>query len=101
MTMVRMPQIQLRTRRYPGFSALLLVWTLLGAAAYTRHLLFIEPPHGNVWIDFAGWLTSFYPWVLLSPFVFRLEQQFPIPHPHWLKHLVWLALAGLPLTYLG
>ena len=99
--MVWRPQMQLRTARYPGFGVLLLFWTLLGAAAYTRHLLLIEPPQGNVWIDFAGWLTSFYPWVFLSPFVFRLEQQFPIPHPHWLKNLAWVALAGLLLTYLG
>ena len=99
--MVSWPPIQLRTARYPGFGALLLILTLLGAAAYARHLLLIEAPQGNVWSDFAGWLTSFYPWVLLSPVVFRLEQKLPIPHPHWLKHLAWLVLAGLPLTYLS
>ena len=99
--MDRRLQIQLRTARYPGFGALLLILTLLGAAAYSRHLLLIAPPEGNPWIDFAGWLTSFYPWILLSPLVFRLEQKFPLPHAHWWKHLAGMALAGLPLASLS
>jgi two-component system, LytTR family, sensor kinase len=73
---VRSRQDAARINRYPGFGALLLVWTLFGSAAYARHLLFIERPSGNGWFEFAAWLMSFYPWVLLSPLIFSMEQRF-------------------------
>jgi two-component system LytT family response regulator len=63
---VRSRQDAARISRYQGVGALLLVWTLLGSAAYARHLLFIERPSGNAWFEFATWLMSFYPWVLLD-----------------------------------
>lgn len=86
---------------YPGFGLLLMIWTLLGCAAYARYLLFIAGPSAPNWIELAGWLTGFYPWVLFSPLVFRLERRYPITRPHTWKHFVWILLASLPLTWLG
>jgi two-component system, LytTR family, sensor kinase len=87
--------------RYPGFALLLLIWTLLGTLACTRHLLLVEAPHGHFLQDLAGWLTCYYPWVLLTPLVFRMERRFPLNRSHWPQHLAWLSLAGLPLSYLA
>jgi|HubBroStandDraft_5_1064220.scaffolds.fasta_scaffold10621_2 two-component system LytT family sensor kinase len=98
---VRSRQDAARINRYPGFGALLLVWTLFGSAAYARHLLFIERPSGNGWFEFAAWLMSFYPWVLLSPLIFSMEQRFPLRRSHAWKHFAWLSLASLPLTWLA
>ena len=86
---------------YPSFELLLVIWTLLGCAAYARHLLFIEGPSGRSWTELAGWLTSFLPWTLLSPLVFRLERRFPIMRPGMWKHVAWILLVSLPLTWLG
>ena len=88
-----------RTIGYPGFGMLLLAWTILGGLAYARHLLLIEAPHGNILTDVASWMTGYYPWVILSPFVFWLEQRYPLRRVSFLKHLLYLALAGAPVTY--
>jgi len=90
-----------RTIGYPGFGVLLLAWTMLGGLAYTRHLLLIEAPHGHILTDVASWMTGYYPWVILSPFVFWLEQRYPLRKAHFLKHLLYLALAGAPITYVA
>jgi hypothetical protein len=60
--------------RYPGPVLLLIIWTLLGSAAYARRLLFIEGPSARPWMKLAGWLASFYPWVLYL----RLERRYAI-----------------------
>src|SRR5882757_9363031 len=90
-----------RTIGYPGFGVLLLAWTMLGGLAYTRHLLLIEAPHGHILTDIASWMTGYYPWVILSPFVFWLEQRYPLRKAGFLKHLLYLALAGAPITYVA
>jgi len=84
---------------YPGFGVLVIAWTILGGLAYTRHLLLIEAPHGRILIDVASWMASYYPWVILSPLVFRLERRYPIRQAGFLKHLLYLALAGAPITF--
>jgi len=72
---------------------------MLGGLAYARHLLLIEAPHGHILTDVASWMTGYYPWVILSPFVFWLEQRYPLRRARFLKHLLYLALAGAPVTY--
>jgi two-component system, LytTR family, sensor kinase len=87
--------------QYPGFGTLLVVWTLLGALAFTRQVLLVEAPQSHFFEDLAGWLTCYYPWVLLTPLIFRLERRFPINRIRWPVHLAWLTLAGVPLSYLA
>jgi signal transduction histidine kinase len=99
--MNRPPQFQKKLMRYPGFGILFVVWTLLGALAWARHSLVSGASQGNLLIDLLGFLTCYYPWLLFTPLVFRLEQRFPLDGKGWPKHLVLLALAGLPLSYLA
>jgi sensor histidine kinase YesM len=72
---------------------------VLGGLAYARHLLLIEAPHGNILTDVVSWMTGYYPWVILSPFVFWLEQRYPLRRASFLKHLLYIALVGAPVTY--
>jgi two-component system, LytTR family, sensor kinase len=84
--------------RYPGFPTLLIACTLLGALAYTRHLLLNEQADGHVLRDLLGWLTCYYPWVLFTPVVFQLERRHPVGQPN---SLPLLAVAAFPICYLA
>jgi len=99
--MDRPPKLRRQLIRYPGFGILFVIWTLLGALAWARHSLVSGGPQGNLLPDLLGFLTCYYPWLLFSPLVFRLERTYPLDGRKWPKHLVILALAGLPLSYLA
>jgi two-component system LytT family sensor kinase len=86
--------------RYPGFGVLFVVWTVLGMLAYARYSLEAGAAQGSTVLELLGWLACYYPWLFLTPLVFRLEQEFPLSRAQWPRHLVSLALAGLPLSYL-
>jgi two-component system LytT family sensor kinase len=92
---------QAKAIRYPGIATLLVAWTVLGGLAYVRRVLLADAPHDHVLSHLAGWMMSYYPWVVLTPLVFRLEHRFVLSRSKWPRHLPWLALAGLPLAYLG
>src|SRR6266849_3039338 len=92
-----------KAARYPGFISLFLVWTLVGVLAYARHYLqerqLGSPAH--LWPELLDWLSCFLPWALLAPFVFRLEERFPLARDRWLRNLPLLAVAGLVPSYLA
>lgn len=93
---------EVSSTRYPGIGFRLAIWTLLGCAAYARHRLFIGgEPTESAGTELMVWLTGFYPWILLSPRVFQIEDRYPIKRPHLWKHLVWLAFASLPFAWLA
>jgi two-component system LytT family sensor kinase len=92
---------QAKAIRYPGIATLLVAWTVLGGLAYVRRVLLADAPHDRVLSHLAGWMMSYYPWVVLTPLVFRLEHRFALSRSKWPRHLPWLALAGLPLAYLA
>ena len=77
-----------RLLRYPGFGVLFVVWTLLGGLAWARHSLVSGVQHGNLLPDLLGFLTCYYPWLLFTPLVFRLEQRYPLDGKQWPKNLV-------------
>jgi two-component system, LytTR family, sensor kinase len=85
--------------RYHGFRVLFVAWTLLGTLAYARYSLEAGAARGGVLLELLGWLACYYPWLFLTPFVFRLEQRFPLSRVQWPKHVVLFALASLPLSY--
>lgn len=87
---------------YPSMPILLLVWSIVGTLAYGRHYLFdrsVGP--GGVVFQLLLWMSCFYPWVALSPAVFRLEQRYPLGRAHWRRNLAVLSLGGVPVSYLG
>lgn len=99
--MDRPPQLRKKLIRYPGFGVLFVAWTLLGGLAWVRQSLVSGVPQGNLLPDLLGFLTCYYPWLLFTPLVFRFEQRYPLDGRSWPKHLLILALAGLPLSYLA
>jgi two-component system, LytTR family, sensor kinase len=86
---------------YPRFPSLFVVWTLLGVLAFARYALLAGVPRGGMVLELLGWLACYYPWLFFTPLVFRAEQGFPLTREGWPKHLVVLALVGLPLSYLA
>jgi len=85
--------------RYPGFTTLLLGWTLLGGLACIRHFLLDNVPHTHFARDAAGWLICYFPWALLTPLVFHLERRFPLNRTEWRRHGLILLMGGLVLSY--
>jgi len=71
--------------RYPGWLALFVIWTVIGACGYVRHLL--NPASGAAapyaFKEFFEWLSCFYPWILLGPVVFWLERRYPLNRAEW------------------
>ena len=87
--------------RYPGFLTLLLAWSLLGSLACIRHILLDNVPHTHIAREIVGWLTCYFPWVLLTPLVFWLERRFPLNRARWRGHLLLLLGAGTVICYVS
>jgi two-component system LytT family sensor kinase len=87
--------------RYPGRLGLFVVWTIIGFLAFARHLpeRVSMPSIGHLLLEFAGWLTCYYPWVLFGPIVFRLEQRFPLDRGRWMRSLPLLFFYGALLAF--
>ena len=94
------PQHNKKGIRYPGWLALFVIWTLIGAFRFLRYRLdpSSSPSHLHPLTEFAEWLTCFYPWVLLAPLVFRLERRFPLDREKWIRSLPMLIAGGLVLA---
>jgi two-component sensor histidine kinase len=87
--------------RYPGRLALLAVWTIVGFLAFARQLpsRASMPSFPHLLLEYAGWLTCYYPWVLFGPVVFRLEQRFPLDRDRWMRSLPPLFFYGALLAF--
>lgn len=93
-----------KTTRYPSLVTRFLVWTLVGVVSYVRYAIEVGPqtPNmGGILEQLAEWLTCFYPWLVLTPLLFRLEQRFPLVGPNWTKGAAIFGLLSLPLAYLA
>jgi signal transduction histidine kinase len=86
---------------YPAFGLLFVAWTALGTLACARYVLLGGDLKRGLLLELLGWLACYYPWLLATPLIFRLEQRFPIAREVWPKHVAFLALASLPLVYLA
>jgi signal transduction histidine kinase len=85
--------------RYPGFGLLFVAWTAFGTLACARYVLLGGALKQGLLLEFLGWLVCYYPWLLATPLIFRLEQRFPIARDVWRKHVAFVAFAGLPVVY--
>lgn len=91
----------LRNIRYPGIAALFAIWTGIAALSYTRHYLVAvrSGVYRQVFPDCLHWLACFYPWVALTPVVFRLERRYPLDGERWPRNLLKLSLAGVFVSF--
>jgi two-component system, LytTR family, sensor kinase len=83
---------------YPGVGRMFLIWTAIGVLTVLRSQSFraaSEAGHGAFAVLLA--CTSWYfPWALLTPLVFRLEQRFPVGAPGWPRRVALLAAISAP-----
>jgi two-component system, LytTR family, sensor kinase len=93
------------TIRYPSIRALFVACTAMGAISYGRWYLLSAPlgmSQPSTFVrELLGWLTCYYPWVLLAPAVFTLEERFPLERNEWLRSLRCLAPASVAFAYLA
>jgi len=87
--------------QYPGFGILFLAWTLLGSIAYVHYSLVSGSWGKAVLPELANSLFCYYPWLFLTPQVFRLERRYPIGKSQFAAHSSVLALAGLAFAYIA
>ncbi len=81
-----------------------LTWTAIAVVGYARH--YFEATHPFVWDngswpDLLEWMACFYPWAILTPFIFRLEERFPLTRNAWQRSLGIGVLSSLILCYLA
>jgi two-component system LytT family sensor kinase len=85
--------------RYPGFGALFVGWTVLGVFAYARYTLLTGDWRKGILLELLGWLTCYYPWLFLTPLIFRLERSFPLGRLRMIRHVAVIAVTSFPLSY--
>ena len=89
--------------RYPGLGTMFLIWTGIGALSSVRDYLMFRPPRPEMSL-LSLWLVCsacFYPWVALTPVVFRVERRFPLGAGRWLRNLALLAMISVPICLLA
>jgi len=88
--------------RYPGVGRLFLIWNVIGVLTSARYQLGFAVPGG--YRNPLGWtlacMAMYYPWVLLSPLVFRLERRFPLGEAGWVRHLACIFAVSIPICLL-
>jgi two-component sensor histidine kinase len=89
--------------RYPGLGRVFLIWNVIGILTSARWLLGIGlPGYGrDPLLVTLACVAMYYPWILLSPLVFRMERSFPLGVSGWPKHLAWLIAISVPLCLLA
>ena len=88
--------------RYPGYGKIFLIWTAIGVLTSLRYQLQRPSNSGIGDMAFiAAFTASYYPWVALTPFVFRIEKRFPLGHGNWVRNLILLAIISLPVCLLA
>jgi two-component system, LytTR family, sensor kinase len=88
--------------RYPGFGKIFLIWTAIGVLTSLRYQW--QRPY-NTEVGEAAFIAAFtalyYPWVALTPLVFRLEKRFPLGQGNWFRNLGLLAILSVPICLLA
>jgi signal transduction histidine kinase len=81
-----------------------LSWTAIAIVGYARH--YFESTHPSEWPtgswpDLLTWLGCFYPWAVLTPSIFRIEERFPLASRAWKRRLGIVVLASLICSYVA
>jgi two-component system, LytTR family, sensor kinase len=81
-----------------------LSWTAIAIVGYARHYFEsthpFEWPIGS-WPDLLSWLGCFYPWAVLTPSIFRIEERFSLASGAWKRRLGIVVLASLICSYVA
>lgn len=88
--------------RYPGFGKVFLIWTAVGFLTSLRYQ--IQRPFYTEISDLAflaAFTACYYPWVVLTPLVFRVEGRFPLGNGNWVRHSATLTLLSIPVCLLA
>jgi two-component system, LytTR family, sensor kinase len=88
--------------RYPGFGTMFLMWTVIGVLTTVRNY-FVFPSQPEMWGLSAMLLCAacYYPWIALTPVVFRIEKRFPLGTGRWARNLSLLAMFSVPFCLLA
>ena len=89
--------------RYPGVGMMFLVWSVVGVLTAARyHLPFgTSTSAREVLTGLFACTACYYPWVVLTPLVSRIERRLPLGTPPWPRHLALLAVISVPLCLLA
>ena len=88
--------------RYPGLGKIFLIWTAIGIVTSLRYQW--QRPFSAEIGDaafIAAFTALYYPWIALTPLVFRLEKRFPLGQGNWLRNLGLLAILSVPICLLA
>jgi len=94
--------VEMAEPRYPGYAALALIWTAVGAVTASRH--YFGPSSKPEPLELAWFIactTYLFPWVALTPVVFRIERRFPLGPEGWARNLGALAAFSIPICLLA
>jgi two-component system, LytTR family, sensor kinase len=101
MAKVALPKAEKSTHFIAG---VWLSWTAIAIVGYARHYFEsthpFEWPNGS-WPDLLSWLGCFYPWALLTPSIFRIEERFPLASSEWKRRLAIVVFASLIYSYVA
>ncbi len=88
--------------RYPGPGKLLIIWTVVGILSSLR-FQFQRPPNPEIGqLAFTiAYSACYYPWIALTPLVFRIEKRFPLGSGSWPRNLGILAVISVPVCLLA
>ncbi len=79
-----------------------LIWTAIGTLASVRHFFFMpeEAGMGQLTLLLVS-IALYYPWIFLTPVVFRIEARFPLGTARRARNLAFLAMFSVPIFLLA
>ena len=77
-------------------------WTAITLLSYARHSIeqthLFAWPNGS-WHDFALWFACYYPWAILTPAIFRLEEAYALTRQRWKPRLIAFLAMSIGFAY--
>jgi len=88
--------------RYPGPGRLFILWTVVGILSSLR-FQFQRPSNPEIGqLGFTlAFIACYYPWIALTPLVFRIEKRFPLGSGNWPLNVGILSIISVPVCLLA
>ncbi len=81
-----------------SYRVILVGWVALVLISYVHYRL-LTGVHESFLAALFSFSICYYPWLLLTPLLFRLERRFPIARPFSLQNFMLLLGLGIPICY--